>query len=357
MRISQRRLHRRGPGSLPCPVLCRKVERFNAGCGRVKATSYQYGGISRDGRWLLYTYNSGPDSEADKWGLHIRDLSSGTSRKLVASTFLKNRQQVDYRAALSRDNQQVAYAWQVDGRIELRTISVNGPAAPPRVLVSNDDITWIAAHDWTPDGKLIAVDLGRKDKTRQIGLVSSIDGSVRVLKSVNWDDTGRICFSPDGKYLAFGQRDPDDSTGDVYVLATDGSREFPAVVFKGSDSVVGWSADGTQLLFLSDRTGSFGVWSQPFTDRPSGAPKLIKADVGALDVIGLTVTGALYYVTETPAWRSDVKFASLDLAEGRVLSSRSLPSRKTWDRMTPRDGPMTAGNGHTSLAGRQPLCS
>ena len=43
------------------------------------------------------------------------------------------------------------------------------------------------------------------------------------------------------------------------------------------------------MLFLSDRTGAFGVWSQPFAERPAGAPKLLKADVGDLDVIGVTV--------------------------------------------------------------------
>ena len=220
------------------------------------------------------------------------------------------------------------------------------------MLVSNEDITWIAPHDWTPDGKWIAVDLRRPDNTRQIGLVSTIDRSVRVLKSVNWDRAGRLSLSPDGSTLRLACARPDDSTDDIYVLATDGSGEFPAAEFKGSDLVVGWSEDGTQLLFLSDRTGSFGVWSQPFTDRPTGEPKLIKPDVAARDVIGLTATGALYYVTETPATRSDLKYASLDFAEGRgPRHSRSSPSRNTSERTPARNGLMTANTWHTSLTG------
>ena len=76
--------------------LCRKVEQLNAWYLLVKAMPYRSGGISRDGRWLLYTYNYGNRSEADKWGLYIRDLSSGTSRKLVGRNPSTN-QLVDYR--------------------------------------------------------------------------------------------------------------------------------------------------------------------------------------------------------------------------------------------------------------------
>ena len=82
----------------------------------------------------------------------------------------------------------------------------------------------------------------RKDRSAQIGLVSTDDGSLRVLKSVDWRGPTHMFFSPDGKYLGF------DFQSDVFVLAIDGSREIPAVVYPSDDTMVGWSPDGTRLL-------------------------------------------------------------------------------------------------------------
>ena len=57
------------------------------------------------------------------------------------------------------------------------------------VLFQNDDVTDAAPYDWSPDGKWIAVGVGRKDRTDQIGLVGVQDGSLRVLKSLDWKKT------------------------------------------------------------------------------------------------------------------------------------------------------------------------
>ena len=107
--------------------------------------------------------------------------------------------------------------------------------------------------------------------------MSTADGSLRVLKSVNWDGPSEMFFSPDGQYLAF---DVPANEGDVCVLATDGSREIPAVVHPSRDVLVGWSPDGTRLLFGSDRNGTTSLWALPFADgKVQGSPALIKRDI------------------------------------------------------------------------------
>jgi hypothetical protein len=57
------------------------------------------------------------------------------------------------------------------------------------------------------------------------------DGSLRVLKSVDWFGTTKMLFSPDGRYLAM-DLPADESTGHrgILVQDLDGSREIPAVV-------------------------------------------------------------------------------------------------------------------------------
>jgi Tol biopolymer transport system component len=84
--------------------------------------------------------------------------------------------------------------------------------------------------------------------------MSTEDGSLRVLKSVDWRGPSHMLFSPDGKYVAFDSQLPAHDGGlqrDVFILAIDGSREIPAVAHPSDDAVVAWSPDGTRLLFTS----------------------------------------------------------------------------------------------------------
>src|SRR5207244_9789425 len=115
--------------------------------------------------------------------------------------------------------------------------------------------------DWSPDGKWIAVGLDRAAESEgEIGLVSTADGSLRVLKSSQPQGL-KYLFSPDGKYLAgdfgtFEQRE-------IHLLAVDGSSETPVLAQPANDRVLGWSPDGKRLLFASDRSGLSGIWAIP----------------------------------------------------------------------------------------------
>jgi Tol biopolymer transport system component len=95
-------------------------------------------------------------------------------------------------------------------------------------------------------------------------------------------------------------------------LATDGSRETVVVRNPANDSFPLWSADGSRLLFLSDRTGSNALWTVPIDDgRPNGQPALLKPDVGPIRLLGLTKSGALYYL-EPSAGRPNLYLSDLE---------------------------------------------
>src|SRR5205085_1006138 len=147
--------------------------------------------------------------------------------------------------------------------------------------------------DWSPDGKWIAVAISRVDKTAQIGIISVADGTLRVLKSVDWRGSTMLVFSPDGKYLAYDLTAGDGvEQRDVFVLAVDGSREIPAIVSPSQDVVIGWSNDGRRLLFASDRGGSVGLWSVRFVGgNVEGSPEVLRRDIGELSPLGFTDAG------------------------------------------------------------------
>jgi Tol biopolymer transport system component len=277
------------------------------------------GRVSPDGRYLSYT-------DWDSGDLALHEIATGIDRRLTDTKQKKGHVNVFAEgSAISRDGKQVAYNWfdSSNTKAELRLASLIGDPNPRR-LYDNPDITWFTPCDWSPDGKWVAVEVQRRDLTKLIGLVSVHDGSLRTLKSVDWRGAGRMFFSPDGKYLGYDRPESDTSRErDVFVLAIDGSREVPAVVHRGQDIMMGWSPDGNRLLFASDRTGSMDLWALPIADgKPRGAPELIKADIGRAESMGLTRSGALYYVISTGVGqRSNIQVASFDFDAGKLISS------------------------------------
>lgn len=283
--------------------------------------AFIYATVSHDGRYLPYT-----DWASGRGVLFLHDMASGANRQITNDVEKLSDGYVGDGGTFSPDDTQFAYSWHKDPP-ELRVIGLQAPGVShPRVLFSNSEVPRIWTQDWSADGKWLAVQLQRKDKTAQIGLVAVQDGSLRVLKSVDWRGVSKLFFSPDNKYLAYDL--PTTDTGDrrdVFVLATDGSREMPAVVHPGDDVLMGWSPDGKRLLFTSDRTGSTGLWSLAFMDgKPQGTPEQIKVDFTGASM-GLTSKGALYSFTHhssfTGVIRSDIQTAAFDFAKGQFLST------------------------------------
>jgi Tol biopolymer transport system component len=283
------------------------------------------GKISPDGRYVPYVhYKEGGN-------LFLRDLASGSDRQLT-NTGTDGRERapgVEYQCAheyaFSRDGKQLVYSWHRGGteRFELRVINLQGSGIPTfRRLFDHEDVTWIMPHDWSADGKWIAVLLTRKDNTAQIGLVSAQDGSLRVLKSIDWRGPNAMYFSPDGQYLAYDL--PAGETilqRDIRVLAVDGSREIPVEMHPSDDSFLGWAPDGKRLLFASDRGGSMDLWARQFADgKPQGQPELLKRDIGRFDSMGITSSGSLHYAVVPPVRSFDIRTAEYDFGKGDFVS-------------------------------------
>jgi Tol biopolymer transport system component len=275
---------------------------------------FQFGRVSRSGRLLPFaTY--GPSG-----GLFVRDLTTGIDRRLVAN----KDGQVDYLSVISPDDRLVAYlSTGTRPGFVLRVAPIQvAPDVSPRTLVSNSDVRVPWLLDWSADGKWLAVALQRTDATFQLALVSATDGAVHVLKTTDWRNRPtNASFSPDGRFLAYNLPQADSTARDIFVLATDASREIPAVVHKADDVVLGWSADGRQLFFASNRTGARAIWATTFQQNAFDEPRLIKQDVGEFSGLGLTAAGSLFYLTLPAPVPSQIMTASINFAEGTVVSS------------------------------------
>ena len=306
-----------------------------------------FGTISQDGRYLTYTdWRNGAR-------LILRDLETGSDRLLTDSA-----QGGTQFSVISKNSKEVVYEWFArDGNAppELRIMSLSPSSAAPRRLTFAEDVSGIAAFDWSADGEWLAVQVGRKDRTKQIGIVKVQDGSLRVLKSIDWKNTIKIFFSPDSRYLAYDL--PVNETTNhrhVFVMAIDGTREMAAVAHASNNVIMGWSPDGRQLLFSSDRGGTTGLWALAIADgKAMRAPALVRPDIAASWSLGVTAAGSMF------VWKDrrglSVRTAGLDLTRGTLLTdTKDTPEQFIRSRGRPawsHDGKHLAYQSCTGLGG------
>jgi Tol biopolymer transport system component len=196
--------------------------------------------------------------------------------------------------------------------------------------------------DWSPDGgSILALRKVSGEANNQLVLISTSDGSVRVLRDVAaaWYMLTRARFSPDGRFIAFslvGEGRP--AHADLYVMTADGRNEAVVAGHPAEDELLGWTPDGSRLLFRSDRSGTWDIWAVRVAGgQPQGEPELLKKDFGRYSkVLGIAPDGSLYYRTITPSGR--LYLGEIDLETGNVLVPpapvttryNGAPSRITW---------------------------
>jgi Tol biopolymer transport system component len=285
----------RSSGTLAKRLLC-------ADCGDSEAD------FSADGRWMAFTH-------WDSGDLAIRDMFTGQVKRLLAKTGTWNDSDAFVETPiLSPDLRQIAYLWYVDDKqdqdhVQLRIVS-NELGGAGRVLVDNKENIWYTPTNWSPDGKSVLVIISKKDKTDQLARVAISDGSVRVLRSVDWRFKGGAwshpIYSPDGQYIVYSARavnpskDPpaptDPKDEHIYLMAADGSSETEIVKTAGINRNPVWTPDGKHILFTSDRSGRMDLWSVAVQNgKAIGSASQVSSEIGNANAMG--VHGGSYYYT------------------------------------------------------------
>jgi len=285
--------------------------------------SYFMGAPSPDGNYLTYS------TEQDFLSLGVRDLVKGENRLLT-----HNKSWLDaeycYNSIFSPDSSQIAYICQVvkDRVTHLRTINIDGTSS--RILRDGKDGLDYIPFGWTSDGKQILTTFFGRENICGIAFISTLDGSVKDKKTLSlkvpWG--GKMSLSPDGKYIAGTYLPSEESANrDIFLLSIDGDRETKLVEHPADDVLIGWSPDGRQVLFTSDRTGSIGIWVVNVSDgKAKGMPEFVRGNVGNIQPLGMTRDGKLYYGISTGS--TDVFVAPIDPATGKVTGQPEKAFRK-----------------------------
>ena len=201
-------------------------------------------------------------------------------------------------------------------KIELWTVQADGSNL---TLIPGNfgEWTWIAG--WTADGKSLIATMDRMEGYNSIWRISLPDGNLkRIRKNIKGSEA---ILSPDSRYIAY-----ESSSGaaealnrDIHIVPLDGSSDIPVIEHPADDSLMGWSADGTHIVFFSKRNGDQAIWIQEIKEgQPSGDPHFIKSVADNADGLGYTKNGSFYF-TERKIGGTDVFTAQIDLRAGKTL--------------------------------------
>ena len=210
----------------------------------------------------------------------------------------------------------VAYSFGVPGAIELVDIRNQHVG---RLLEVSSTTHWFARLEgplaWSPDGRLIyalAEPPPRQLDSNLWSIALDSDGHVSGAPSRLTSDAGvvlSISTSGDGKRVAYLRGVPQP---DVYVARVEGEdaiREPRRLTLDDrQDLPFDWSADGKQVLFVSDRTGTFNIYRQAIDQT---VPELLVGGTRPLLAPRLSPDGTQLLYLAFPGWSDNFTMTSL----------------------------------------------
>lgn len=283
------------------------------------------GEVSPDGRYITYIdWNTGD--------LAIQDFTSGKKRRLTNKGSWLQSDAMAFQSRWSPDGKHIVFDWwdwSDPGFVGNRIIQSDGSNLRDLYRIETPDEETNIVYDWSPDGKDILACIWGASGSGKIVLISVSDSTIRVLKEldvdrIRWNKIGNMSFSPCGEYIVYDFPAEDSPNSDIYVLTKDGSSEIPLIEHPANDLLLGWTPDGNNVLFLSDRRGTSDMWVLPVrAGKANGTPELIRDGIGEIASQGFTKESAFYYVTTKSA--ENVYIASIDAKSGKILESPRLP--------------------------------
>jgi Tol biopolymer transport system component/DNA-binding winged helix-turn-helix (wHTH) protein len=222
--------------------------------------------LSPEGNQVAFVWDQEKGDYGDIW---IKLVDAGTPFQLTKGPAN------DTNPAWSPDGRHVAFLRQFAASVGVYVApALGGPEVKLGDAYPKDDCRSL---DWSPDGKFLAVTDRNKDRNEpwepsSIYLISKETGERRRLTTppAQSRGDGGLAFSPDGKTLAF-TRTSATGSDEIYLAPVGGGEAKRLTSDNRWIRGLAWTADGRELVFSSNRGGTFfGLWSVPVSD---GAPK------------------------------------------------------------------------------------
>lgn len=309
---------------------------------------FDFGGASFDGRYLAYV-----DSKQSAWVMqlgtgHTRRVAEGRTPAGDAESMI-----------LSSDGSRAAYAWRLsDNSSELRVADIEDrwpqsalTVPAPSTLLHTGVNETIVLLEWSRDGSSILFSVYRNDGRIELMLTDRA-GHHRTVHTFNAGPPRRAAVSSDGRFVVFDHAAAMPSPQrDLFIVPADGSSP-PSTLIGGpsNDELPLWSADGSSIVFMSDRGGAGGAWRVAVRDGvAAGSPRLIARGTETLTPAGVTRNGDLYYSVQTKLEQlHTVPLGPDGCADG---PPRLLPNDRGSSRVSPSWSPDGSTLAFTTLRG------
>jgi Tol biopolymer transport system component len=244
---------------------------------------------SPDGQFLTYM-------DQETGNVAIRELSSGKTHLLTKEGTWDNPMQFTIGSTISPDNKRVAYSWyNLNNNYDVKITDIDDPQA--KILYGNKDED-IFPCAWSPDGKTIYARsyLNTTGQCRILAITIP-NGDIQVLKTFDFFYWMSLSVSPDNQFIAYDvPNDKDGGSFDIHLISTDGKNETSLIEHPANDRILGWFPDKDQILFKSDRSGTWDAWIVSVSNgKASGEPKRLMTNLGQVTPMGFTQNGTYYY--------------------------------------------------------------
>lgn len=280
--------------------------------------------FSPDGKQLAFVWNG---DKSKNQHIYIKMIATETPLRLTSDSA------DDFSPVWSPDGRSIAFLR--DSGEELGIYIVPALGGPPRkAFTPAAEIEWErGALSWAPDGKtLIFADGKSSASPSSIYALDLSTGNARPLTKPPkfWDGDACPAFSPDGSKIAFA-RGIEGWVRDVYVMNTAGGDPVRLTFDERMISSLTWTADGSAIVFSSNRAGKFSLWRVPVT---GGAPS--RLPVGSEDAFNPSIarTGEhLAYTQTTSTW--SIKRVALHSSQNKAVSLWSSSQEDSAPQISP----------------------
>lgn len=191
---------------------------------------------NRAGNWQIFTINTD--------GTNLKRLTNNSSN--------------DEHPSWSADESQIVFVSDRDGNSEIYVMNADG--------TNQKNISNHPAEDrhpnWSPDGKKIIFNSSRNEEKELSIFVMNSDGSN--VKSLSKPEDKEIesyaSFSPNGSKIVFVKWF-ENSNGEIFVMNSDGTIPVNVTNNPAFDGYPCWSPDGKSILFSSNRSGKYKLFT------------------------------------------------------------------------------------------------
>ena len=280
--------------------------------------------LSPDGRLLILTefVSTGP-----AYRLVSLDIASGRRRVVLdVKGPVKESVSSPSRALMSPEGDRLVYMMRRGDMInQLHSVRIDG--SDDRLIYADPEGRSPLPLDWSPDGKSILARFDRDDGMYQYVVMSAEDGATIHETPPRKTPLGRAMFHRDGRQIVYESwQEGTLNNWDILQFDPGTGISSPLLKHPANELLIGWTKDRNHLLFMSNRSGSNGLWELPISgDGLAGEAKPVVLDLGPISPISLSRSGSFLYSVSKAF--SGVYTAEIVVDAARLVTG---PKRVDW---------------------------